>query len=268
MIDNTECTIISPFDQVADAYDKIFERNLITQNIRSIIWNSYLEYFKTGSTVLDINCGTGTDAIFLAEHGISVIAIDSSARMIEKTKNKISSKGFAHLISPRNISYDNIADIQSTFDGCISNFGGVNCTDDLLKLSDKISSSLKPGGTFIACVMNKISITEVISHILRLEFKKGFRRFTNSYCLIKVGSSYVKVWYYTPQKFMKAFSGKFTPLRLYGLNIFSPNPNAHRFTSDHPKATQYLLKFDDLIRFIFPFRSMGDHFVIEMRRKN
>ncbi|HZY10854.1 MAG TPA: methyltransferase domain-containing protein, partial [Bacteroidota bacterium] len=178
MIDIKEgFAVNSAFDEIADEYDLIFEENLITQNIRSIIWDSYLRYFSPGSTVLDINCGTGTDAIFLAEHGISVTAIDSSSRMIEKAKYKINAKRLEDSISIFNRSYDNIEGLQGTFDGCISIFGGVNCTDDLSTLSDNISPFLKPGGTFIACVMNRISITEIMSYIVRLKFKKAFRRF-------------------------------------------------------------------------------------------
>ena len=79
----------SPFDAYASSYDAHFDNNPIAQQLRSIVQQTMLRYFQKGNSILELNCGTGTDAIFLAHHGMHVLATDSSSGMIHKTGEKI-----------------------------------------------------------------------------------------------------------------------------------------------------------------------------------
>lgn len=45
------------------------------------------QQINPGSFILDLGCGTGQDAIFMAEHGFQVVAVDKSAEYIETLKN-------------------------------------------------------------------------------------------------------------------------------------------------------------------------------------
>ena len=49
------------------------------------------EVFPPGARILEINCGTGNDAVFLARSGMHVTATDISPMMIEETKRKAGS---------------------------------------------------------------------------------------------------------------------------------------------------------------------------------
>jgi ubiquinone/menaquinone biosynthesis C-methylase UbiE len=72
----------SPFDAVADSYDQGFTFSKIGQAQRAAVWKELSRAFRSGDRVLEIGCGTGIDACFLAERGVSVVACDSSAAMI------------------------------------------------------------------------------------------------------------------------------------------------------------------------------------------
>jgi hypothetical protein len=46
-----------------------------------------LAHLPTGARLLEIGCGAGRDAVFLAEHGFAVIAADASAAMLDQARN-------------------------------------------------------------------------------------------------------------------------------------------------------------------------------------
>lgn len=259
---------IHPFDAEAIIYDQDFESNPITRRLRPILWTSFLQHFSAGDHVLDLNCGTGTDAIMLAEHGIRVTAIDASPGMIETTNQKIASRHVSDFISTRQLRFEHLDQLAAgCFDGAISNFGGLNCTNDPANVLSKLAQRLKPGNVFVACLMNKYSLWESMSFACRGRFGEATRRMRGDALMAHVGGAQLPVWYYSAGKFCGMLSEWFTPIRIYGLSIISPTPNSHRFATMHPHLTSILSNLDDVIRGYSPFRYLGDHFVIEARRR-
>lgn len=59
----------------------------------SLIWNS----FKAKSTVIDLGCGSGTDAVFLANHNFKVTALDRSALAISHLEEIKDRRGLNNL---------------------------------------------------------------------------------------------------------------------------------------------------------------------------
>src|SRR5215207_1287969 len=81
-----------PFDVIAPEYDDVFSRSLIGRYQRNVT-RKYLQRFLTGRKklkILEINCGTGEDAFWLASLGHTVVATDKSEGMISAAQNKIS----------------------------------------------------------------------------------------------------------------------------------------------------------------------------------
>ena len=74
----------APFDVLAETYDTGFVESRIGLAQRNISrkWLQPLLAGKTGLRILEINCGTGADAIWLAEQGHTVTATDASPAMI------------------------------------------------------------------------------------------------------------------------------------------------------------------------------------------
>ena len=72
-----------------EKYNKIYSSSNISEDIKpsqilNLIWKSFLP----GSKVLDLGCGQGSDALFLAKNNFSVTAIDSSLVAISHIKIK------------------------------------------------------------------------------------------------------------------------------------------------------------------------------------
>ena len=71
----------SPFDIMAETYDADFTYTTIGALQRQQVWNHLQDILKKGApemNILEINCGTGEDAIKLARLGHTVTATDRS----------------------------------------------------------------------------------------------------------------------------------------------------------------------------------------------
>src|SRR5690606_38309793 len=99
------------------------------------------------SIILELNCGTGLDAIYFAEHGHFVLATDISQGMLQQLDKKISEQNLHGKIITQHSSFHDIDKIQNKkFDHIISNFGGLNCTDNLQDVLLKLSPLLNDNG--------------------------------------------------------------------------------------------------------------------------
>src|ERR1700689_2798446 len=80
---------ISAFDAIASAYDTQFTATTLGAAMRRAVWARCAVRFASGSRVLEMNCGTGEDALWLAHRGVKVLATDVSAAMLQVAENKL-----------------------------------------------------------------------------------------------------------------------------------------------------------------------------------
>jgi len=76
------------FNKASADYDAHENHNIILKWMRGIVQSVYLKYLKEGEDVLELNSGTGIDAVFLAQRGINVYATDISNEMVAIIKVK------------------------------------------------------------------------------------------------------------------------------------------------------------------------------------
>jgi ubiquinone/menaquinone biosynthesis C-methylase UbiE len=91
----------APFDAIASRYDETFTTSKIGQAQRAAVWSELAKTFRRGDRVLEIGCGTGVDACFLAERGVLVLASDSSSQMIAVTTRRVLESGQQDRIQAR-----------------------------------------------------------------------------------------------------------------------------------------------------------------------
>ena len=73
------------FDSVADDYDGNRGNNALIQDMRREMWRWLDSTFAPASRLLDLGCGTGLDAVRLAQLGHRVTATDWSRAMVRRT---------------------------------------------------------------------------------------------------------------------------------------------------------------------------------------
>lgn len=257
------------FDSAARTYDDQFERLPATRRLRNIIWQTYYEYFRPGQSLLELNCGTGTDAMELAASGISILATDASQEMINETEHKLASTGLHAFVETRHLSFHRLHTLNGrNFDGAYSNFGGLNCTRRLDSVAHSIAPLIKPGGYLVLCMLSKFSLWETLSFLLRMKPRKAFRRLQTDGTLADVHGEKVWVHYYSPQEVVRIFGRDFVPVAGYGLNIFSPPPTSRLAYRVLGPLARLLERLDDLVATRKPFYALGDHFVIVLQRKS
>ena len=118
---------------MARDYDELFTRSMIGRAQRNAVWSVLLAVFPKGSHLLELNCGTGEDALFLARNGISVTACDASSQMIDVASSRLRQEAPGAPISFNHLSIERIRELRpaADFDGAFSNFSGLNCVADL-----------------------------------------------------------------------------------------------------------------------------------------
>ena len=235
--------------------------------MRKIVHWIYLSHFKAGDELLELNAGTGTDALFLAAQGIKVLAADISDKMVEIIKEKVQKHNAEKLIEAKVCSFDEINSIKkNNFDGVVSNFGGLNCINDFSKLSNDISAKLKSGGKFIAVVMNRFCPWEIFYYSVRFDFKNVFRRLKKEGIDAALGNELVKTYYFTPAQFAGYFKKQFKVKKIYTLGLFTPPPFLIGIYNRFKPLVKLFMKTDDVLKGVFPFSRAGDHFIIIMEK--
>jgi SAM-dependent methyltransferase len=120
---------------------------------------AFVEVVRKGelkkSTTLDVGCGTGENALFLAENGFSAVGVDLSVRAIEAAKAKASER---KLRVDFRVANALALDFDSSSFGNVIDSGLFHTFNDMERIAfaSEISRVLTPnGGYFMLCFSNK-----------------------------------------------------------------------------------------------------------------
>lgn len=255
------------FDNAAITYDQDFTYSDIGTLQRQRVWrlldNSMNHSQKL--KILELNCGTGEDAGRLAKGGNRVVATDISEEMLNVAREKNQQQD----ITFQKLDLNNIdrTNLDSDFDLVFSNFGGLNCIDpdSLAKASDDIYHMLKPKGKFIAVIMPKMCVWDIIYQLFKGRVTEIFRR-NRDVMEVTVSGKIVKTWYYNPRAFSSLMSLRFVRENLKPIGLFIPPSYLEGFF----KKRKFLLKFLGALEMMFANLSFqakfSDHYYIEFRK--
>jgi SAM-dependent methyltransferase len=256
------------FDRVADSYDEIFTRSMIGRAQRGQVWSRLLDAFPSGSRILELNCGTGEDARYLAHRGRSVVACDGSPLMIEVAKRRSGAK-ISENLEFFKLANEDLGFIPSdkTFDGAFSNFSGLNCVDDLRPFARNLADLVKPGSPVLLCLWSRVCIAEFFWYLLQGQPKKACRRFSGK-TTAKVGGETIRVAYPTVKTIRRAFSPWFELRSRCAIGLFVPPSYLEQWMSKHPNILARLERLDRMCIDWPICRDAGDHVLLELVRCN
>ncbi|MGP0075884.1 MAG: class I SAM-dependent methyltransferase [Bryobacteraceae bacterium] len=198
------------FDWLASQYDRLWTRSRVGRLQREAVWRHIGALFEPGQSALELGCGTGEDALRLMRAGLRVRAIDASSEMIRIASNR----GVDAEILP----IENCGLIEETFDAVLSNFGALNCVEDLESLREPLARLVRPGGHLALCVMGPFCAWETIWSLLRGQPAKACRRWRKSV----MSSLGIRVFYPSRRRLEAAFSPQFTLVNWRGIGLCVP----------------------------------------------
>ncbi len=255
------------FDGAAEWYDQLHEDTPAWRASRERTQRTFLRYFRPGDRLLELNCGTGIDAIAMARHGMHVHATDLSPAMITAVRKKVDLQNQVARVTAEVLGFDELHRLQGcTFDGAYSNFGGLNCTDRLREPADRLAELIRPGGVFVATFMTDFCLWETLSMLLRFRWSQIFRRRERQGVRANLGGNSFTTYYFSPRDFVSSFRPHFQVVEMYGLNILTPPLNHMRAYGFLRPFLPLLYALDDVVARLPFFRRSGDHAVIVLRR--
>jgi len=258
-----------PFDAIADQYDERFTNSSIGLAQRSLVWKVLETAFPRGSHIIDIGCGTGVDASFLAQRGVQVTACDSSPRMIEITTRRAEIQNLSRLIHPLVLPAEQLGHLRrpSVFDGALSNFGPLNCVRDTRQFATDLARLVRPGGTAVLCWMGRFCFWETCMYLFRGDLTKAFRRFRPNGVIARLDdAAAIEVFYRSVRKLRLAFEPYFELKSLRGIGMAVPPSYCEPWIQRFPRFLNAATKFDQVTGRWPGFRTLADHVLISFER--
>jgi ubiquinone/menaquinone biosynthesis C-methylase UbiE len=255
------------FDQMAGEYDDVFTNSMIGRAQRDAVWSLLTQVFQQGDHILELNCGTGEDALFLARNGISVTACDASKQMIQIAANRLRTETQDAAVTFNLLPTERIHELPhvTRFDGAFSNFSGLNCVADLKQTAEDLALFLSPGNPLLICVSTRFCLWEMLWFTLHGNVRKAFRRCSGQ-ATATAGEFTIDVYYPTVRKLQTLFSPDFILRSCAGVGVTVPPSYVEAAIRNHTKLLSKLSAIDKLISKLPGLRVLGDHVLLHFER--
>jgi len=271
----------APFDAVAETYDGVFSNHPVGLVLRRAVWRHLDTAFQPGMTVLDLGCGTGEDALHMAERGVDVIGVDASAAMVRLARAKVVAAGMTGRVTlcqadlsrpPPSVLGKGAVGWgpahPRTFDGAVANFGVLNClpSTSLGQLGRELACRMAPGGRFIAVVMGPSCAWEVAWYALRGDVRRATRRLRHDGTTADFGSGSLAVLYPGHNALAAALAPGFRPEYAAAIGSVLPPTYACGWLGRRPRVLTRLTAIDRRIeRWPLAVR-LADHYLACLER--
>jgi ubiquinone/menaquinone biosynthesis C-methylase UbiE len=265
--DAAEHSVGLAFNTIAEQYDEMFTRSLIGRGQRDAVWDALRQTFASGERVLELNCGTGEDALFLARMGVSVVACDASDGMIAVATRRPTAEIRGAHVQFKVCSNERIGELgdAGVFDGAFSNFSGLNCVADLSAVARQLASLIKPCGRILLCFSSRVCLWETLWYAAHGEMSSSVRRWKGS-ATASLAEIALHVRYPTVRNIGKQFRPFFRLRGCKGIGVTVPPSYVEHVARKHPRALNGLIAIDRTVATWPVFRVIGDHMLLTLER--
>jgi len=248
------------FDRAAKGYDAGFGTNPVGLLFRHVVQERLLTLLPPGARVIDLGCGTGEDALALAERGRFVQALDASPGMVAACTAKAQARG----LGPDRLrvevrAAEDVGGLAGPFDGAYSDFGALNCAE-LHMVGEGLRRALRPGAPVLFSVMGRRPLPAALQRALT---GRGAARGRS---LPHVAGLPVAVHHPGFGGLREGMGPGFRWTRAYALGVLLPSPEQDGWARRHPMAFGLLAALERTVRAWPLLRHLGDHLVLEGAR--
>jgi SAM-dependent methyltransferase len=283
----------SAFDDMAGDYDDLFTQSAIGRVMRDAVWRRLDANFRPGDHVLELNCGTGADAVYLAQAGVQVLATDVSSAMLDVTRRKVAQAGMEKWVQVTRLDLADLAawgnswrsqvtdqrwqdddslllpfpisnfrSPTSPFTGVLSNFGGLNCVADLAGVARALAGLLKPGGRALLCVMGPLAPWEWGWYVRHGPVEKAFRRLRRKGVVWRG----LTIRYPSIRSLRRVMAPAFALRRVSAIGALLPPSYAEPWAAQHPRLLAWLNRAERRLETVWPLPWLADHYLAEFGR--
>ena len=253
------------WDTAAENYDQVFTNTLVGQTRREAVWRDLERVFQPRQRVLELNCGTGLDALHLAERGVQVLACDISPRMVELARDRVAAAKLS--VDFRVLANEDIGQLapDGPFDGAFSNFSGLNCVDDLSATARDLATLLKPGSTALLCMVGCFVPWDIVWFLAHGNPRRSMQRIRRN-ASRKLEGGTLRVQYHPVRELRRLFAPWFRLRKWRGIGIGVPPTYMAHWASRFPKVTRTVAAIDDPLGRIPIVRNMADCVLLHFER--
>ena len=265
MIQPQAGVIAEAFSRTAAKYDAFAVDHPNQSRMRARVYAHLARCTPPGARILELNCGTGADAVELARRGYRLHATDIAPGMLDRLRAKVERLGLQDSITVEQRSFLSLADTPGApFDAVFSDLGGLNCIADLSPVIGQLPQVLRPGGVVTWVLMSHVCLWEM-AEVLRGRPRLAFRRFARGAVRSHLEGLSFDVFYFSPQQTVRWFGDRFELLGLEGLSVITPTAESKNFARRHPRLYGLLSRLDDRLAPRPPWNGWGDFYIISFR---
>ncbi len=265
------------FDAIAADYDRTFSHRTLGRWLRQAV-HRRLHRYTAGDRVVELGCGTGEDALWLAQRGVRVVGLDGSEAMLSEAARKLHSAGVADSVRLQRIDLDASApDLRDAlvghdsadhelFDGCLSNFGALNCVASRPTLAAAVAGVLRPGARLTVVVMGPVCAWEIASFALRGRLPSACRRLRGRTRAV-VGGRPLALDYPTQRRLRRELEPWFRPIGARAIGVLLPPSQLAYLVDRHRILFDRLRRWEDRIAHLPPASWLSDHYLLELERR-
>jgi SAM-dependent methyltransferase len=252
------------YDAIAPTYDEQVRGDYW---MRQVLWERFQRTFRPGERVLDVACGTGVDAVFLASQGIQVVGIDASPGMIARLRARAEAQRLADRIESQVLDFSHLDSLPAaSFDGIISSFAGLNTAADLEPFAAAATRLLRPDGRMILHLLGPFSLWEWLGLVAHGSWRVARDLGRQRERVFTIGGQTVCHYLADPDEtYQRCFAPTFRRNRVYSLGCLRPPHNLRRVPAPLVSA---LGRAERGVAARRPFVNWGRFFVLELERRD
>jgi len=251
------------FSEISHHYEKLEKTSSLINWMRSRVRNHIIRELPAKANILEINCGSGIDAVYLAKKNHTVHATDIASGMIDYVASKIKTEKLVDILSCEILSFTELDKLKPRkFNHIFSNFGGLNCSseDELKSVFNSFIQLLEPKGKITLVIMPKICIWEFLK--IFKGNKTAFRRLKKEGVLANIEGEQVQTFYHSASKIKALVSSNFNEVSVENICFLAPTGNRVDFPEKHPKIFKFLSSFDSVSNTIPFLQGYGDYYIL------
>lgn len=251
-------------DRGAQDHDQGLGRNPVGLVFRHLLQERLTSLLPPAGRVLDLGCGSGEDALFLAGRGYRVLGLDPAPARIEAAREKARKSGLSaerlgfEVAAAEEIGKPSWGD--GPFDAAYSGFGALNGAD-LVAVGEGLRRVLGAGAPLLLSLLGPHPLPALVEKAVtgKGEGGRGTPRVG--------GTPLAAVAYPSRREAQELLGSGFEWQDGFGLGVLLPAPAQAAWVAEHPQAFGVLAALEGLVRRWPLLRDLGDHLVLEGRRR-